>query len=377
MTELPDWTTNINIGSQTLAAVNVDIVAMTVGTIAVDIVAQTVGNIAIDIAAQTVGNVAISIAAQVVDLNIKTSGGVNIVIDQLTQTAYTERRTTLTNGIAPDTWAAYTGNTRAGKFFPRGCRGFIFNIGVYCRDTAAAGGTVTVYIAPFIGAGALYMENIVVPAGGGPALRYAAFNIMWEYDSMFIWVVCSNAQTEIGYDSNTPYDAFTSTDIGATWAYLNFRYAFVATMKAMTVGDIPVSGTINTIEIPNVATVYIEGPANLVVLGNIYPLVDFYGMGYTDLMEFSVTANPSAEFTWFRIYCDERLVYEFMFQELNARGYTAGTPGVSLLAYAADGVCVALITKRFDYRQRFRVDARNLVAVPQWATLRIHPSVML
>ena len=365
MTELPDWTQNINIGSQTLPTVNVDIVAQTLGTVNINIAAQTLGVVNIDITSQTV------------DLNIRTSGGVNIVIDQLTQAAYLSRAATITNSGVPTNWLAYTGVNRAGKFFPRGCRGHLNVINVRCRDEGAAGGTISVYIAPFIGAGALYMRNIVVPPGGGEAFRTATFNVMWEYDSMFIWVLSSDANMSVAWDILGDGDWWSSTDSGATWIYIARRLHAVAYVYGVTVGDIPVSGTINVVIIPNVATVYIEGPANLVALGVALDLVDFYGMGYTDLMEFSVTANPSSEFTWFRIYCDERLVYEFRFDQLNDRGYTAGTPGVSLLAYAADGVCVALITKRFDYRQRFRVDARNLIAVPQWATLRIHPSVML
>lgn len=190
-----------------------------------------------------------NIAAQAVDIDIKTSGGVNLVIDKLTQTAYVEDRRTLSNNGETPTWTATTGNSRTGKFFPRGCRGFINTINVYCKDAAAAGGTITVYLSPHPSMGYIASADVTVPAEGAAAWRSATFNRMWNYDSMFIFIVCSNSNTQFARDTVEDPDQFFSTDSGATWTAESYRSWFRAVMKAMTVGDLPVSGTINTIEL--------------------------------------------------------------------------------------------------------------------------------
>ena len=211
----------------------------------------------IDQYASIVSSVTINmnILSQSVDINIKTSGGVNLVIDKLTQTAYVEDRRTLSNNGETASWAAETGNNRIGKFFPRGCRGWINAIDVHCKDAAAAGGTITVYISPHPSMGYIASADVTVPAEGPAAWRSATFNRMWNYDSMFIFILCSVSDVQYGYDAEAPADAFYSTDSGATWAHWTRRVWVRVQMKAMTVGDLPVSGTINTIEIVNVSSV--------------------------------------------------------------------------------------------------------------------------
>lgn len=289
---------NVDIAAQTVGNLNINIAASAISLnvkttgaekVAVDIAAQTVGNVAIDIAAQTVGNINVNIAAQAanvnvdiaaqtVDLNIKTSGGANIIIDKLTQTAYTERRSTISNSDTAAGWSAPTGNNRRGKFFPRGCRGFIDTIDVYCKDAGAAGGTISVYITPHPSMGYIATADVTVPAGGGEDWRSANFDRMWNYDSLFIFAVSSSADIQWAYDATEPYDYYFSSDAGASWVHGNFREFFRVIMKGETVGDVPVSGTINTIEIPSVGSKRSEDDVN-VADGVITSVVTLTGSG--------------------------------------------------------------------------------------------------
>ena len=364
----------IDIAAVSFGTLSVDIVAQTVGNIAidisavsfagnfsVDIAAQTVGNIAIDIAAQTIGNINIDIAAQTVDLNIKTSGGVNIVIDVLTQAAYLERRSTLSNNGVTPAWFAPTGNTRYGKFFPRGARGFLDDIEVYCRDAAAAGGTITVYLTPYIGAGYLYSANVTVPAGGAAAWRAASFNIMWNYDSLFIFVVCSNVNTQIADDAETPYDFHQSVDAGATWTAGNARFWFRAIYQGETVGDVPVSGTINNIKIPNASTTHLYNTFDLNTDAET-EIVNVIGMGHSEYIECRMTAVAASHQTTLRVYCDGNLAWVWTYLGLNGYGYVADTPKMSLLLYAVDGICCVHLTLKFEFHRQFRVTAQRLAA---------------
>ncbi|MEM1590344.1 MAG: hypothetical protein QW175_07995, partial [Candidatus Bathyarchaeia archaeon] len=77
---------------------------------------------------------------------------------------------------------------------------------------------------------------------------------MWNYDSMFIWVEGdSDSYGRLGYDDGAPYDGYSSLD-RLVWNHVSRRYWFRVNMTGETVGDLPVSGTINTIEVPSVST---------------------------------------------------------------------------------------------------------------------------
>jgi len=184
--------------------------------------------------------------------HVRTLAADNIVIDKLTVGAYTENRRTLSNNGATPGWSYVTGDMRRGKFFPRGCRGFIDKVDVYCKDAGTTGGTIIVYISPHPTMGYVAGAGITVPAGADPAWRSADFRLMWNYDSLFIFVVASSIDIVHGYDTGEPYDSFASDDAGETWRHEDCRRWFRVVMKGQTVGDVPVSGTINTIKIPNV-----------------------------------------------------------------------------------------------------------------------------
>jgi len=205
-------------------------------------------NVAIQSSAVTLN---VAIQSQAVDLNIKTSGGANIIIDRLTQSAYTERRVTISNDGAAgdfDTWAQ--GTNRSGKYFPRGCRGFIESIDAYTKDTGVAGGTITIYLAPYPGAGYVYTGTITIPAGGAEDWRSWTLRRPWNYDGLFIWYM-QTANAGIYIDSAAPGDRYLSDDGGATFIPQDLRVWLRVALKGGTVGDVPVSGTLNTIELPN------------------------------------------------------------------------------------------------------------------------------
>lgn len=216
------------------------------GTVTVTGSVSVSGTVSISGSVTVTGSVTVSGA-----VTVGTVAADNIVIDKLMQTAYLDTRRTMSNDGAEYGYVSSTGTTRRGKWFPRGCRGFIESIEVECKDGEAAGGTITVYIAPYIGAGYLYSAEITVPAGGGLEWRSAIFRKMWKYDSMLIFVLSSTSDMVFSYDYNAPYDRMRSTDSGLTWRSYDGRNYFRVTMKGQTVGDLPVSGTLNTIRIPN------------------------------------------------------------------------------------------------------------------------------
>jgi len=209
----------------------------------------------------------------------------------LLQRSFTERRVLISNNGATAEWDNPVGDEWRGKLFPRGCRGFIHAIEVYCRDAGTAGGTITVYISPYPTMGSLASANITVPAGGEAAWRIATFNRMWNYDSVFIYVVGSSLDIQHGYDLGTPYDSFYTNDAGATWGYDNLRRWFRVIMKALTPGDVPVSGTISTVTLPNVSTAGDTGYIG-VEPGTTSTLFEVKGMGKIEALALVVGSFP-------------------------------------------------------------------------------------
>ncbi|MGB9672064.1 MAG: hypothetical protein ACPLZY_02840, partial [Candidatus Norongarragalinales archaeon] len=198
-----------------------------------------------------------------VAIDVKTSGGANIVIDKLTQAAYTEDRRTLANNGA--TAEAVLGNLtyRKGKYFPRGCRGFIDTVWVYCDNSDTAAHTLTVYFCVQQGMAPVFSVPLSIAAGSGLGWRSVTVGRFWNYDSMFIYVRSdSDSYVRTGRDSGTPYDYYYSTD-EVTWVAQSYRTWIYVSMAGLTVGDLPVSGIVNTVEVPSVSSAAASGEASI------------------------------------------------------------------------------------------------------------------
>lgn len=398
--------TAIDIVAQTVGNVSMDIAAQSVGNIAVDLAAQSVGNIEVDIVAQTVGNLDVNIAAQAanIDINIaaqaadidvnvtnatiaitgnvnatvtgsvtvtsgavtvSTAGGVNLLIDKITQSAYTERSSTLSNDGTVASYVADTGNDRRGKFFPRGCRGHLQKISVYCKDNGAAGGTISVYIAPQIGMGYTYTADATVAAGGAAAWRDATFNVMWNYDSMFIWFVSSTADMQVGRDTTATTDAYYSSDAGVSWAQSSYRYYFRAVLYGETVGDVPVSGTINNIPIPNLCSARQSVSLAVPNEGSLYDTAQV-GAGKVLWVIFHIEVNSASDLVP-RIRCDgtQVLPSSASMQQWYDANVTATTPGICIGQWDTTNHYYNLIVKiPFPFRRTLEVGYENNHAAP-------------
>lgn len=292
--------------------------------------------------------------------NILTSTEDNIIIDLLTQGAYTERRSTISNdngvvdGDAPPAYS--TAVTYKGKFYPRGCRGKLERIQIYCKDAGADKITLRYSPHPTLGP----IGEVTITPLATWAWRSASIKKMWNYDSLFIWVYKCEAGVDWGYDAVEPYDGHTSGDTGETWEGVALRPFIRAIYAGQTLGDVPVSGTINNIQIPNVSTGY-EWDFGLVEEDVEEVLVDLHGAGYVNTIEFFVSLHANSEETALRIYCDGDRVFSATPKIWSDSGYTASTPTFSLCQYAENGKCVMLLTKKFEFRRRLKITSLNTV----------------
>lgn len=290
----------------------------------------------------------------------------------------------LSNHGAAAVFRKVTGDYREGKFFPRGCRGFISTIDVYSFAGPFNDDTLRVYISPQPGIGPTYTADITVLAATGAAWRSAIFNKMWNYDSLFVWMVAIDDFCAWAYDDGAPYDFYTwmpgcgefvtqATCEAAgceweidtchcCWNSGNYRLWIRVNFTGETAGDVPVSGTINTIPIPSRSDERLTGSVSLSDVGET-TLRTIHGAGTVEFIEFKTGAAVQSDRTHLRVYCDDVLSWYYDFFSLNARGYTTSTPRMSLSKYADDGLCVVLLTLRFSFKRELRLTA-GLLAGP-------------
>ena len=362
-------TLNVNIESQTAALdvwltgseITLDVnIASQTAALNVNIESQTT-TIDVNIASSVTLNVTGSVTVTSGTVNVQTSGGANIVIDKLTQDAFTPRRVDYFNHGASATMTAITNTTYRGKWFPRGCRGYLDNVQVYCDNPDTSDHTITVYLAPQMGMAPIYSAAITVPAGASADWRFAHFRLMWNYDSMFVYVIADNASyPRIGYDTGTPIDAYHSTDL-ETWTFSSRRYWIKLGCVGLTVGDLPVSGTVNTIQVPNVTTA-MSTDVVTVSAGGTRVLAEIAGAGELALLK--VYTNYTG--MHFNVYVDGELVrysltsYTFMPATVHAdeenyqsRTVTATRYNTTLNAYVVE------FTVPLPFKRSLRVEAHN------------------
>ena len=361
---------SLDVGITTSVTLNISITGSTVNVpittaegekVDVNIITSVTLNVAITSSTVTLN---VNIQSQTVDINIKTSGGANIVIDKLTQTAYTERRSTISNDNGVTTPTAppseATGITYRGKFFPRGCRGFIEELGIYCKRTGAGTLTLAYSLHPSMGE----IGSVDITPSADWDWKTGVVRRFWDYDRLFIWVKNCSVDVSWGYDSVAEKnDWFTSADMGVSWYKFENRLFIRAVMAGQTVSDIPVSGTLNTIEIPTVSTTRFYVKKDL-PLATETTYVTIHGAGTCAFIVVLVPAHVDSEWTCLRVYCDGNLSFQWDMLALSNNGYTASTHGISLLKYTEDGLCVMQVTLKFSFSRKLEIKLRNANSAP-------------
>ena len=277
------------------------------------------------------------------------------------QASTLERRSLMWNdngvldGVAPPN--STTETVYHGKFFPRGCRGMIEQIQIYCRRAAAGTMTLMYSAHPCLGP----FHYVTVIPGAAWAWVDVDIEEMWDYDSLFIWVHACSADVDWGYDDVQPHDGHWSLDTGETWEDTAIRMFIRVVYTGETPGDVPVTGIINNIPIPSISSDYVKGTA-IIDLNVLTTVVYLQGAGYNDLTVLVIEEHASSELTYGIIRCDGETSWEHRFIDLNGFGLVPSTPGMSLTQYAVDARCVVVITHRFEFRRLLEVQFINTVA---------------
>jgi len=208
------------------------------------------------------------------------------------------------HGIIPTLPAFFDVTNFRGKFFHRGCHGWLETIDLYIRNVGAAQ-NVTIGISNFPGATEDSNYTTLAPPGD----NWVSFTIrdQWNYDGLFIYVRAHGANTSWAWDAcisssqrpdsyysttgliDGPYTRnFTAIDPGTS----DRRYHCRANVS-QSVGDVPVTGFVNIKEVEDFLRVVLtDEDGNITGVG--LPLYATTIIG-SDETHFNDLANDSEE----------------------------------------------------------------------------------
>jgi hypothetical protein len=136
-----------------------------------------------------------------------------------------------------------------------------------------------VYLKPTLRSGPVLSLTITVPAGQDGWLTHSVLE-QWNYDSCIIILGSITTDLDIYYDTVSPdFDAYLMTDIYTVSSQQDRRYHMRMEMGALTVGDVPVSGIVNNVQIPNVSNMVAPTGDWEVAPDGTKEWLDVYGMG--------------------------------------------------------------------------------------------------
>jgi hypothetical protein len=300
--------------------------------------------------------------------NVKTTAGTNILIDLLQQGSYIERQSTIKNdsGITTPTAPPFSGSFNLnGKFFPRGVRGFLDALQIYCINTS--GGTITLSYAPNIGMGAVGTVTITPNATWN--WQTGLLTRMWNYDSLFVWVSAISADAQFGFDQTAPTDMYNyNSTVPNNWSPPSNpgRMYLRAVYTGETVGDVPVSGTVNNVAIPNTTSARGNSGLSIPAGSSAFDTIQI-GSGQLLYVLFETSSDNGAVNLVPRILCDGTDVSPFQLvsmKVLHDYYITQYSPEAAIgLWDTVNHVYSVIIAIQFSFKQSVQIGMQNLDAV--------------
>jgi len=338
----------------------------------------TSGTVAISGTVNITGPVTVSSG----NINVATAGGTNIIIDKLTQSAFTARVAyILANPYITATPIDYHAGAAVypGKVFPRGCRGWIDTVWYWIKNAnASADETCTVVLSTRPKGPKIYTQVISIPASNDQ-WRFAAIRQYWQYDSLTVWIEGLGSNLSVGYDTTDPCDGFYSWDSGTTWTATYRRYFLGLHMYLSSVGDIPISGTITNIQLPNTvgsishpANNAINGGTTYELLATIYGAGELCGLNVYTQQNSGSTVTDAAQIIGIVV---DGTTYEIKASDVVSvcRSTTTGSAAPFALHYilAASNIYAWAITQKIPFQTSLRIYARNNAAAGQYMTAEV------
>jgi len=190
-------------------------------------------------------------------LNVQVQGTASVSIDNATVYLNVKQEFRLGNYFLYRCFSIGSGDTdldvytnKWSLFIPRGCRAWLYRISPVVKNTSGSNVNITIELSIAPKYPPLYTTTLTVPA---TQTNYDIvnwiLNIYWPYESMYITVKASASGVYLeGQDGKWGEGGYID-DIPDTHLP-NFEIVLLSKPE----GDIPVSGTVNTIAIPNISS---------------------------------------------------------------------------------------------------------------------------
>jgi len=358
--------------AQTIEKLKVDIVAQTLEQLKVDIVAQTLQQLNVNIAGQTQDinvyitgqseNLNVNIAAQTATLDVQVLGTASVSIDAQTvdinvkQSRYTENRIVLENNGTTPSWTSDVAYRV--KFFSHRARGIIRKIEIYARNTTSTDENITVELCLSPRGPAIYTFTLTIPAGSSEGWHGILVYAPWGYNQLAVRVR-NQGYAEIAYDDGSPYDYYSHSSSVEYIVPGNYRLWVRVYVYATDVGSLPVSGTVNTISIPNRSSRAETGVVSIAA-GETKTLIDISATGRTTFIQLSSIGIGIDGVDWY-VYCDGEEVLHLNpgFWVTYYADEKAGQGIVLTKRNDTDKIYAFTITVPLEFKYSLRVEAKN------------------
>jgi len=287
------------------------------------------------------------------------------IINQLIQTAVQPRGRFTYQPYDETQITEYLTDTGRGVFVARGCRGIIDRIAMYLKnESTTATRSITLLLTPIPNGGEIRTVTLTQAVNTTGWVESTDLKLTWNYDSLAIIVKSIDADLSYAYYNTGDYGLGGLADYpntrGATYHPL-VRVRF----DALSVGDIPVSGTVNVIEIPVTASA-VSQAWTTVPPGTAVELIRIEGPGKL-LHMVAISNEPNMTF---QLEVDDNIVSWFSYVMLETFGVGNATPGwqrgtrddATLRYYA-------FYTLPLTWRRQLRVLAYNPRTTEQEATI--------
>lgn len=192
-----------------------------------------------------------------------------------------EFRFTIQNqGATPTLPAFFDAANWRGKFFHRGCHGWLERIELFVRNTAGVAQNITVGLSNY--PGGVERATLIVACPPGDNWCSANVRMQWQWDGLFAYVYVHGANTSLAFDlcttsSELPDGYYSTTGLLAgPWTLdftaidplsLNRRYHIRAYIS-QSVGDVPVTGHVSIVEVgPHLRVVITDDQGNISGVG--------------------------------------------------------------------------------------------------------------
>ena len=271
-------------------------------------------------------------------LSVSVSGQASVSIDNASvylnvkNENHTENTRTLQNDGGTIQWTY--GDRYFGKWFPHGARGFITKVYIYCKP-ATTDYTLYVYFSIAPNSPYLFYVSTTVLTTDTEGWKEIDVNMLWNYDSLFITIHGTTSDLVLAWDTETPADRwYHETDMYSLQPRTGRQWIRVK-IRGQTSGDIPVSGTVNTINIPNKTS---ESSTGIVYIdyGEEKTLVEIEGTGVVKYIMLWCNYRTF----YFTFYVDDELL------SFSGSGYTVNPSDLNL--YDPDKLSNRVKLLRYD-----------------------------